>query len=380
MISENDALNKSNQTVSLSHDPLFFSSNLHDNLNSLQKHSNLQILSDKAKDEEQKDLAVLRNLDVELIRKLKRQKNQIKRYCIKQGIDLQDGIREFEDCIKGKEVWSGDLIDSLLWIITCTLSELLENFPLGEHDTFVQRLVRMNASRNILASKLDLDLIKWRNEKSRIERIKIGTFWYSWQQLMHFNQLYNNYEDWRLNAILSGKLFDEWQLCDDLKKISGIALGQQVQYMNELKWAYQKVFAVLDEISVLQQTLISNANANVKIKSANIFIGYDKDSGTLLIGDHKIVFPRSRRDSKVHKILEIITKDIESLHKKWTKYEIFSKLGIPINKAGNLRDYSDHIQNQCYTQSKQEITDFFKKPLSKNHLQIDSQYLQFLSD
>lgn len=340
MISENDAFNKLKNTNHNLIDNSFndFAQKLYEFLFSIQQNQEIyEQLNNKAQFEEKSAKAFLNDQESNLLQKLKCQNKKIKNYYVKCNIELHDSFNKFEFLFQGKIVSSGNLIDSLQQETTRSLDYLLHNFPLNSHLEFVKKFSNVNENGNITASKLIIEIIRYHNEQERLNRLQRSTFWYQWQELMYFYQLYTNYEKLRLDVTLKGQLFNEWQLVDDFKKIKGIAMGQQPEYMNELKNAQQELFELAIKIHTSKQQPTVKIKENLQAK-AHDKINYDKKKG----------------------LLRIVDKDIPII--KNTAQERFLKLFFPSGKLTKKSFEIEHIHKKCF----QSPADLDKEKLVKD--------------
>jgi hypothetical protein len=119
--------------------------------------------------------------------------------------------------------------------ILLTLSNSLYRLKTAHHRPFVEQFANLDAQGNILSLKIDPLIISYYDEKKRFDRLKTDTFWYVWKESKRFKEIHKNYEPMRQEARDKKDWLHESWVCDEFKKIEGIATGSQNNYMNEVK-------------------------------------------------------------------------------------------------------------------------------------------------
>lgn len=157
----------------------------------------------------------------------------------------------------------------------CVISVLIsldqDTLYTSHHLDFVKNFAVIDKKGNIAGLKITDAIHDWRSKKDNLERIKTSRFWYAWQELQHVFKIDNDFEILRFKALQEGDLLEEWHLCKDMKKIKGIPLGSQKDYVEQLKKHAKKVFLYIEPLLSLNITrpIIMEQNSAPKNNSVS---------------------------------------------------------------------------------------------------------------
>lgn len=233
----------------LDKDEHFFAPSLCNLLCAIKKNEELwHATNEKALAEENEDRASLNAKEAELLKALKTDHAKVEQYCEEHNILMpigfmgSEGINEFRAYEQGKIVSAWHIIDSLIQAHINALSNLV-NIDLE----FVKQFAFVNEKGAITALKIHLLIDEWEVEKKALARKQIGTFWYAWKQLTRFHETYHDFECLRPDALKQGKLFREWELCEDLKRIESLNSSKGDLYKKELQFYAKKILYELEQ-------------------------------------------------------------------------------------------------------------------------------------
>lgn len=205
--------------------------------------------NEKALAEENENSAPLNAKEAKLLKALNNDHEKVEQYCNEHNILMpigfmgSEGINEFRAYEQGKIVSSWHIIDSLIQAHINALNNLV-NIDLE----FVKQFAFTNEKGAITALKIYSLIDEWNVEKQALARKQTGQFWYAWKQLTEFHETYHDFEPLRVDVLKNGKLLEEWELCENLKRIKNLNNSKGDLYKKELRFYMQQIFYRLPQI------------------------------------------------------------------------------------------------------------------------------------
>jgi hypothetical protein len=139
------------------------------------------------------------------------------------------------------------------------------DFNTAHHLDFVKQHVTVNEEGSIIALKISTLITEWDVEIQALARKQPGKFWHAWKQLTRFHDSYHDFEHLRIEALEKGELFEEWQLCEDVKKINNLNNSKGDLYKKELQFYVKQLLSALE--SLPRKTV--NTPGGVSFKQSN---------------------------------------------------------------------------------------------------------------
>lgn len=163
---------------------------------------------------------------------------------------------------------------------------------------------------------------KWNNTFTQYERVKCTKVWYSWDQMAHFYNIYNEYESLLGSCVDKNTFLDAIALAMKFKEIDRLVNSttrsqpQDLVKMEEYRQYMERVhFYAKECLSSLSVAIEQSSDVMIK----KVQWDYDIDSGRLTINDCHIPFkPSLTRD-----VLAVVLRNNESRQKEWFYDELY---------------------------------------------------------
>lgn len=307
----------------------------------------------------EKDLKELKDLEQKSYEEMRQVYKEINKFVDKNHITLAgvvESLKSFEAYEKGTLTSSDGPVKARYGYLAYVLMTLVEAKN-PDYLKFCRKYGVINDEYRIQEWHFSPSYNQWEELSQKIARIQLTKIWYSWDKLVHFYNVYQNYETIQKRNIESNKLWDSWGLSMLFQEIKDI-LDEKTKLDTQVRYFKHKDYLLhLERVHLFTKETLIEVNKKIQVQQKRQNWTYDPATGVFYI-DGKIA--QFKKNSLRAKILELITKTNENKKKTWSWDELFETIES-IEEAS--REYQNKVYYACkgineYVASKTGVTDF----------------------
>ena len=289
-----------------------------------------------------KDLKKLRDLEQKSYKEIKQVYREIKEFSDKNNITLAgvvENLKSFEAHEKGTLTSSDLPIKARYGYLSYALMSLVEAKN-PDYLQFCRQYGTISDEYRIEKWHFSPSYNRWEELNQEIDRKKITKVWYSWDKLVLFYDVFQNYETKQKRNIKSNKLFDIWGLSMLFQEIKDI-LNEKTEPNRQIRhFKHEDYLLHLERVHLFTKEALIEVNKKIQAQQKKQNWTYDQAGGMFCINDKIAQF---KKNSLRGKILELITKNDRNKTKIWDWNELYET--IEETEVG--KEYQSKVYYAC---------------------------------
>lgn len=304
------------------------------------------------------DLKEIKDLEQKAYKEMRQVYKEVKEFADKNNINLPgviESLKNFEACEKGTLTSSEGPVKARYGYLTYVLMTIVEAKN-PNYLKFCRKYGVISDEYRIQEWYFSPSYNQWEELNQKMSRIQLTKVWYSWDKLVHFYHVYQNYETIQKRNIESNKIWDIWGLSILFKEITDI-LNERTKPNSQFRYFKHEDYLLhLERVHLFTKEILIGVNKKIEAKQKKQNWTYDPKTGVFYINGR---VAQLKKNSLRAKILELITKNDKNKRKTWDWNELYET----IEKTEVGKEYQNKVYYACkgineYIASKTGINDF----------------------